>query len=253
MEQKRKTRCEGFEHILLHIPHSSTQFPENIPHTFSDLDVDERLLVDYYTDELFMPDEERWQIHNVIFPYCRLYCDVERLINDPLEENGLGISYRRWVPCVNGHGQICRSFSTKEQAFKLYADYHAQVSKQIVELGNYLLLIDCHSFSSQPNLLNSNLPDIDICIGYNDDATCPNRVVIGKIKQHFLSCGYKIGINTPFSNSKTFEVPVEYHSVMIEVNKCLYMNEQTLEKTDGFDQLKADIQSLYEKLLQRSK
>jgi N-formylglutamate amidohydrolase len=36
---------------------------------------------------------------------------------------------------------------------------------------------------------------------------------------------------------------------MIEVNKCLYINEQTLEKTDGFDQLKADIQSLYEKLL----
>ncbi len=115
------------------------------------------------------------------------------------------------------------------------------------------LLIDCHSFSSQPNLLNSNPPNIDICIGYNDDATCPDKVVIGNIVQHFKSLGYKVGINEPFSNSKTFEVPVEYHSVMIEVNKRLYMDEQTLEKTDGFDRLKADIQSLYEKLLQRSK
>lgn len=56
----------------------------------------------------------------------------------------------------------------------------------------------------------------------------------------------------PFSNSKTFDVPIEYHSVMIEVNKCLYMDELTLEKTDGFDQLKADIQSLYDKLLHPS-
>ena len=249
MEQERKMRRGGYEHILLHIPHSSTYFPEN-RHAFSDLDPDERLLIDYYTDELFTTGKEKRDIHSIVFPYCRLYCDVERLINDPLEENGLGISYRRWVPCVNGHGQICRSFSTKEQAFKLYADYHAQVAKKIVEQNDMMLLIDCHSFSNQPNLLNSNPPDIDICIGYNDDATCPNKIVIGNIKQHFLSCGYEVGINTPFSNSKTFEVPVEYHSVMIEVNKRLYMNEQTLEKTDGFDQLKTDIQSLYDTLLQ---
>lgn len=58
-----------------------------------------------------------------------------------------------------------------------------------------------------------------------------------------------MGINTPFSNSKTFEVSVKYHSVMIEVNKRLYMDEATLEKNDGFDQLKVDIQSLYGTLL----
>ena len=32
---------------------------------------------------------------------------------------------------------------------------------------------------------------------------------------------------------------------MIEVNKRLYMNEQTLEKTAGFEKLRNDIQSLY--------
>ena len=250
MEQERKSRWEEYEHILLHIPHSSTQFPENIKHTFSDLDVEERLLIDYFTDELFMPGEERVQIHSVVFPYCRLYCDVERLINDPLEESGLGISYSRWVSTVRSHEKSLRSFSSKENAFRLYVDHHANVAKMMVEIGDTLLLIDCHSFSSQPNLLCGNPPDIDICIGFNDDATCPNKVVIGNIKQHFNSCGYKVAINTPFSNSKTFEVPVKYHSVMIEVNKRLYMNEQTLEKTDGFYQLKADIQSLYDIILQ---
>lgn len=36
---------------------------------------------------------------------------------------------------------------------------------------------------------------------------------------------------------------------MIEVNKRLYMNEQTLEKIDCFYKLKHDIQSLYNLLL----
>lgn len=243
----------NYRKLLLHVPHSSIVFPKGSNYSFDDLDEEERLLIDYYTSELFIPEHHIDIINSVIFDYCRLYCDVERLINDPLEESGLGISYSRWIPCVSGHGQTYRSFSTKEQAFKLYADYHARVAKKMVELGDNLLLIDCHSFSSQPNQLNSNPPDIDICIGYNDDATCPNKIAIGNIKQHFASRGYKVGTNTPFSNSKTFEVPVKYNSVMIEVNKRLYMNEQTLKKTEGFDQLKADIQSLYDKLLQRSK
>jgi N-formylglutamate amidohydrolase len=44
-------------------------------------------------------------------------------------------------------------------------------------------------------------------------------------------------------------VPTEYHTVMIEVNKRLYMKEETLEKTDGFMRLKDEIQSLYKILL----
>jgi N-formylglutamate amidohydrolase len=39
---------------------------------------------------------------------------------------------------------------------------------------------------------------------------------------------------------------------MIEVNKRCYMNEQTLEKTEGFNQLKEVLHGLYEKLLYRS-
>ena len=38
---------------------------------------------------------------------------------------------------------------------------------------------------------------------------------------------------------------------MIEVNKKLYMDEKTLEKSDGFYRLKHDIQSLYDVLLEK--
>ena len=238
-----------YHNLLLHVPHSSTSFPVESKVCFNDLDDEERLLIDYYTDNLFVPEQEANNICHMIFPYCRLYCDVERLINDPLEKDGLGISYSRWVQCQDRHGIVLRSYSVKNEAFALYADYHSDISKKLVGLIGTTLLVDCHSFSALPNLLNSNPPDIDICIGYNDDETCPSKVVIGNIVQYFMSKGYKVGINEPFSNSKTFNVPVTYHSIMIEVNKRLYMDEHTLEKTEGFEKLTRIIQSLYALLL----
>ena len=252
-EKPNKERCginnQTYEGILLHIPHSSILFPSDLNYSFKDLDDEEKLLIDYYTDELFMPQEKIEHIDSIIFPYCRLFCDVERLVNDSLSYKGLGISYRRIVNC-NNLPMKERSFSTLKKAFNYYADFHAHVSKKIVNMTfmNRILLIDCHSFSSQPNLLNSNPPAIDICIGFNDDETRPNNIIIEKIVTHFKAYGYKVGINVPFSNSKTFAVPVNYHSIMIEVNKKLYMVEQTLEKINGFNELKGVINSLYEML-----
>lgn len=250
MTSRRGKIIRDYEGILLHIPHSSTSFPDDSHYSFLDLDDEEKLLVDYYTDELFVPCEQRWNISSAVFPFCRLYCDVERLVNDPLEYKGLGISYHRTVyPEYLPFEE--RSFSRLNEAFKYYADFHADVSKRIVEMTcmNKILLIDCHSFSALPNLLNPTPPDIDICIGYNNDETRPYTKIIDNIVQYFKSHGYKVGINEPFSNSKTFPVPVEYHSVMIEVNKRLYMNEQTLDKIDSFYKLKHDIHSLYNLLL----
>ena len=79
------SRC--YKNILLHIPHSSFSFPSGSNHSFNDLDNEEKLLIDYYTDELFVPQKETEHIGTIVFPYCRLFCDVERLINDPLEES----------------------------------------------------------------------------------------------------------------------------------------------------------------------
>ena len=229
------------KNLLLHVPHASTHFPQGAPFCFTDLNRDERLLIDYYTDELFVPDGGCDGIVPMVFLYCRLYCDVERLINDPLEEVGLGISYA-WMDHLSGEQ---RNFSTLADAFCLYADFHAEVAKRLTAMPDQRLLIDCHSFSALPNLLVSCPPDTDICIGYNEDESFPGEEVIGMMVQHFQTRSYKVGINAPFSNSKTFSVPVKYHSVMIEVNKRLYMDEESLEKTSGFHRLRKDIQDVY--------
>ena len=178
---------------------------------------------------------------------------LERLMNDPLEARGLGFSYSRKVPTADGLSVRLRSFGTKEDAFDHYVDFHAEVAKRLFRSGNNTLLIDCHSFSQHPNLLNPTPPDIDICIGFNDDETCPDETTIGIISQYFKSLGYKVGINEPFSNSMTFNVPICYHSLMIEVNKRLYMNEHTLEKTPVFYKLRQEIQGLFDLLISTSR
>ena len=243
-------RIRDYEGILLHVPHSSTSFPPESRYSFTDLDEDEKLLIDYYTDELFVPGNQIWEINSAIFPYCRLYCDVERLVKDPLEYKGLGISYHQTVDS-NYLPFEERNFSRLNEAFKYYADFHADVSKRIVEMTsmNKILLIDCHSFSAFPNLLDPTPPDIDICIGYNDGETRPYTKTIDNIVSYFMSLGYKVGINEPFSNSKTFPVPVEYHSVMIEINKRIYMNEETLEKNENFLRAHQILKGLYSMLL----
>ena len=244
MEGREKRR---YRSLVLHI-HSSTAFPDDCKYHFSDLDDEEKLLIDYYTDELFLPDNPDRRIDNVVFPYCRLYCDVERMIDDPLEKKGFGVSYLRKIPIQ--YGIRYRYFSEDYHVWDKYLEHHSKAAMKILRSVSPLV-IDCHSFSSRPNLLDNEPPkDIDICIGFNEDITKPDKVVIGNICKYFSDCGYHIGINKPFSNSKTFPLPSNsYHSVMIEVNKRLYMNESTLEKTEGFTKLHNEIQDLYKKLL----
>lgn len=229
---------------------ASVTFPDDSGHSFCELDSEERLLIDYYTDDLFVPQKEIHNVYSVVFPWCRLYCDVERLINDPLEEYGLGICYSRTIEDSENKMSVRRSFDTPVNAFNHYVDYHSSVSKKLNGMGDGTLLIDCHSFSSIPNLLNSNPSEIDICIGYNDDMTCPDIEVINNIVRYFEYQGYRVGINRPFSNSKTFFVLSKYHSVMIEINKSIYMDEYTLTKKANSSKLKYEIQSLYEILLE---
>ena len=59
-----------YSNLLLHVPHSSTSFPTDCHKIYDDLDEEERLLIDYYTNELFVPQQESKNIMNVVFPYC---------------------------------------------------------------------------------------------------------------------------------------------------------------------------------------
>ena len=274
-----------YDRIVIHTPHAGTILPIYF-RVIKHIDCVKinasckkfilpyfKQLTDHYTDKLFgyvaqLPynlKQDRFpfpkHIYQVSFSYSRLFCDVERLENDPLEEKGLGIHYD-FAKITKKPSYFWWSL-TKNDALRLYNEHQKKLSSIICpEVGMAVitsLILDCHSFSERDNVLCPNaheFKDIDICLGFNEDETKPSDVFIESIKKFFTACGYKVAYNKPFSNSKTIQYDASqhlckpnYHTIMIEVNKHCYMNEDTLEITGGFYKLNTELQQLYKLLL----
>ena len=60
--------------------------------------------------------------------------------------------------------------------------------------------------------------------------------------------GYRVSINDPYQGVELvqrYSDPLRgRHSVQLEINKALYMNERTDEKNSGYDALKRDMNDL---------
>jgi N-formylglutamate amidohydrolase len=153
-------------------------------------------------------------VSTVVFPYSRFVCDAERPENDPLEEIGQGIIYKEF----GGFKRHVMSEKQIKETKQLW-DQHQKALKKHIKNSD-TVLIDCHSFPRE-------LSDCDICIGYNNDWSYNDKIVNG-IKKIFKSMGYSVEFNKPYSNSITPQMPFPYTSIMIEVNKRVYMNEKTL-------------------------
>jgi N-formylglutamate amidohydrolase len=157
---------------------------------------------------------EKENVDTVVFPYSRFVCDAERLENDPLEEIGQGIIYKEF-------GNFKRKDMNEEQiknTMRLWEEHQMRLKSCIK--SPQTVLIDCHSFPS-------DLSDCNICIGHNDDWSY-NKEIVDGIAKIFKSMGYSVEINKPYSNSISPKMPFPYTSVMIEVNKRVYMNESLL-------------------------
>jgi N-formylglutamate amidohydrolase len=233
-----------YQNIFLHIPHHSAYIPKQLGDHSSpalrNLRANAFYLIDYHTLPLFNPANPNLLVHTLCARDNRMLVDMERLPDDPLESNGFGI-VSQWA--IDWLGEEFR-----QVALEQYNAYHAYAAKCLNALKN-TMLIDCHSFSSLPTQLCPTPQDVDICIGWNEDETTPERMLLGLVAAYFMDCGYSIGINKPFSNSKTFPGATGYHSLMIEINKRCYMNEETLEKSDNFNLLHSQLQKLYSIIL----
>jgi len=221
-----------FNNIVLNVPHSSIEgYSEGWlgkVHLFPIV----KRWTDWHTDVLFSSPNAVM----VRYGKSRFFCDVERLQNDPLEKVGQGIYYTKFEG-------FTREF-TQSLYDSVMHDYfeHRRALSECIKSDN-TLLIDCHSFPS-------DLSDIDICIGFNDDGSKPSDDVIDFICSTFKDNGFSVGVNTPYANSITPHSDFDYKSIMIEVNKKVYLDETTLLlKPICFDKLKHLLNDMYLSLL----
>ena len=201
--------------VILNIPHSSARRfnaeewsdPEEITRHM-------REWTDWHTEKLFKPRQMTECIHPCLFPFSRFYVDAERLDNDPMEAIGQGIIYRRF-------GEARRQLTAEEEAARMEI-YRRYLNAFEPLIANNTVIVDCHSF---PGRL---APDVDFCIGFNEDESKPDDKTINGITHMIRKYGYRVAVNHPFSNSITPVKPITYKSIMIEVNKQTYMDEDTL-------------------------
>lgn len=240
--------------LVLHIPHSSTVIPllEGYVSTQEEINQEIIKLTDWYTDDLFDSEED----DKIVAPFSRIFCDVERFTDDDLEvmsKFGMGVLYEKFD---NGNQLRIVNQKLKLDVLKNYYWKHHNLLNETVkyhlEQTKSCLILDCHSFPSSPLtralVQNRKTPDFNI----GTDSFHTPLYLIEASQEFFKSRGLSLGIDTPYSGSI---VPMEYYqkelrviSIMLEVNRRMYLNEPTNEKSEGYQRTKNIIQE-YTKLL----
>ena len=244
------------DYLLIHIPHSSTAVPEDVRKgiLLTDKALAQEILTvaDLYTDALFEL-EGAARIRN---EYCRIVFDPERFRSDdaePMARFGMGAIY---VSTVDGRTMRTLSPEDREALVRRFYDpYHAamdQAVSRIIEQNGKCLIVDAHSFSSKPLPFETDqsLNRPDICIG-TDDFHTPEELTTA-VEEYFARQGLSTKRNSPFAGALT---PMKHYrkdrrvlSMMIEVNRRLYMNEATGEKLAGFARVRSLVHGLLEKM-----
>jgi N-formylglutamate deformylase len=247
-------RHEPASFLLIHVPHSSTVVPPDVRRdillTDSELAQEILVIADLYTDALFEL-EGAATIRN---EHCRIVFDPERFRDDdvePMARFGMGAIY---VSTVDGRPMRVLSQGDRDALLKRFYDpYHAALEgavDRILAQNGRCLIVDGHSFSSKPLPFEiDQSPDRpDICIG--TDSFHTPEVLAAQIEGDIALQGMTTKRNSPFAGTitpmKHFRKDRRVQSVMIEVNRRLYMNEDTGEKRAEFDQVRSFIRGLLE-------
>ncbi len=248
--------------MILHIPHSSVYIPVDVRKIFvlsmKGLEKELLRITDHFTNDLFQCPGAVRVVHKV----SRLVVDPERFLDDqqePMARKGMGAVYVKTTTGEQLRGSIDQI--SREKLIELYYRPHHQTFEQMVqrelEISKYALIVDCHSFPDEPLPYEDDLssPRPDICLGmdrFHTPAALKEELI-----RHFQSYGYTVKVDSPFKGSI---VPMRYYnrdervrSVMIELNRKLYVDERTGMKNKGYGKLKNDLGKILQSICIRNR
>jgi N-formylglutamate deformylase len=247
--------------LLAHIPHASLHIPDQLIKSFTlnneDLKKELIRMTDAYTDELFAAIGGVGGTM-IINRLSRLVMDPERFVDDNEEvmsQKGMGVVYTK----TSDGSDLKRLLTVSERDTiieEYYKPYHERLSVEVAKLLQDFwgcLIVDGHSFPSKPLAyeLNQSEQRPDICIG--TDAYHTPDLLSDLSVRYFQKKGLEVKVNEPFSGSL---VPTKFYrnekrvgSIMIEINRRLYMNEETGEKSPLFEQTKKVVDEYIRELL----
>ena len=263
-----RTRRETAEAIplVLDSPHSGTAYPADFAHAAPRALV--RRAEDTHVEELFASAPRIGAtLIDALFP--RAYIDPNRnladidpaLLSEPWPgpvtpsrktEQGIGLVWRVAHGGVAMYGRRLSAAEVQRRIASCYEPYHAALTAALDErhraFGSVWHL-NCHSMPAQGDV-NADDPGrtrADFVLGDRDATTCAPDFT-DFVATTLSAMGYGVAINDPYKGVelvRKFGRPAEgRHSLQIEINRRLYMNEETQARLAGFDPLRRDLDRL---------
>ncbi|WP_395699631.1 N-formylglutamate amidohydrolase [Aquabacterium sp.] len=141
---------------------------------------------------------------------------------------------------------------------RCWAPYHSAVAgclEAAHQRHGRVLLLDCHSMPAVAERHATEHPWLvhaDVVLGDRDGSSADPRLTRW-IERFFNSRGYTVSINHPYKGVELVRrhgQPAEQrHAIQLELNKRLYMNEDTLQRHAGYEPLRQCLQELVQALL----
>lgn len=136
--------------------------------------------------------------------------------------------------------------------------YHHAVEQAIAAAHarhGYSIHLNCHSMPAVSSSHATNFPGLvhaDFVVG-DRDGTSASAVLSQQLCELLRSLGYDVAYNHPYKGVelvRRYGRPAEQrHSIQVEVNRKLYMDEKTLELHAGFVALRGHLRQMVEHLL----
>lgn len=247
--------------VVFDSPHSGTRYPADFQF-ICPLPL-LRQAEDTYVDELFAvaPDHGATLIC-ALFP--RAYVDVNRAADDidpdildgpwpgplnPSDKSAMGMGLvrnlrRPGLPMYDGRLPVADVMDRIERYWRPYHEQLAQTLDALHARFGMVWHVNCHSMPSLAASPDDRDGGADFVLGDRDGTTCDpgfTRFVADQLR----AMGYGVRLNDPY---KGVELVRRYsrpghgrHSLQLEIDRRLYMNEETLEKHAGFDRLRRDL------------
>lgn len=258
-EPKDKTSALVFDS-----PHSGLELPGDFkPAVSKDMVL---LASDTYVDELFsMAPDVGAPLLKAHFP--RSFLDVNRSDQDvdldmvegewphPVRENaaakrGMGLAWRYAWGDTLMHAHPLSVAELEGRISTYWRPYHERLKALLdhaYDTHGHVYHINCHSMPAVGHALS---PDpagtvrADVVIG-DYDGKSAEKGFVDAIADAIRDMGYSVKLNDPFRGaelvSRYSNPAAGRHSIQIELNRKLYMDEVTREKTSGFEELRQNM------------
>lgn len=254
--------------LVVDSPHSGRSYPDDYHYACSYDRL--RSAEDAYVDELCatLPDAGGSLL---IADFPRAYVDPNRDIDDFNPELVDGVFPRELRPGIKtrmGIGLIREKLSNGELIYSkqlpvseienritnYYRPYHEALSTLLnLRRGQFGAVwhIDMHSMASCANVVtpDSDGPrDYDMVLGDLDGRSCEGsltELVCSTLERD----GYRVRVNDPYKGAaitRRYGRPSDgVHTLQIEINRGLYLNEIKTEKTEAFKTLQNSLEKLF--------